>query len=365
MITEVWRMHSSGEVLQSAANRESSDVHRCSASATMGLRKMLSFNVSFMDRFPAPPTHTLRRNSLLETIVPGRHNNLRTALPVCNVLDRSVAPPCTAPAPPQQLLSEDKLQELWSEVAHWTALRVIQSGGLNHKYVYSTPRDSLPLTHHKLATLLLTRYTVPHPLLGHTCGYNTPAVRRTERPFVVVASVDILQYTEYASWDEAAARLLAFAPPVLFYSCASARKPTWTLDLGPLTLKNCVHIGDTVYVDHGGYYAGGVVSDVFLEQWACDPVGFRRCLVEGAWMNDQAGGGDGGEFYLLVHKDWCLRKVRLVYLMRWIISDLDHSSVDLDFQDGAFPCLASLEHDHLIIAQNGCQPTLESGRSRH
>jgi hypothetical protein len=221
------------------------------------------------------------------------------------------------------------------------------------------------LTHHRLATLLLTHYAVPHPLLGHTCGYNTPAVRRTERPFVVVAGVDILQYTEYTSWDDAAARLLAFAPPVSFYNYTSARKPTWTLDLGPLTLKNCVHISDTVYVDHGGYYAGGVVSDVFLERWACDPVGFLRCLVEGAWMDDQAGSGDGNEFYLLVHQDWCLRKARPVYPMRWIISDLDHSSVDLDFQDGAFPCLTSVKHDNLIIAQSGCPPTPESGRSRH
>jgi hypothetical protein len=348
-----------------AANKESSDVYGCSLATTMGLRKMLLFNVSFMDRFPAPPTHMLRRNSSMETIVPGRHNNLRAVLPVCDVLDRSVAPPCAAPAPPQQFLSEEELQELWSEVAHWTALRVIQSGGLNHKYVYSTPRDSLPLTHHRPATLFLSHYRVPHPLLGHTCGYNTPAVRRTERPFIIVAGVDILQYTEYGSWDEAAARLLAFAPPVSFYSCASARKPAWTLHLGPLTLKNCVYISDTVYVDHGGYYAGGTVSDVFLEQWACDPVGFLRCLVEGAWMDDQADGGDGGEFYLLVHEDWCLRKARPVYAMRWIISDLDHSGVDPDFQDGAFPCITSAHHHHLIIAQSGCPPTLESGCSRH
>jgi hypothetical protein len=348
-----------------AVNRESSDVHRCSSPAAMMLRKMLLFNVSFMDRFPAPPTHTLRRNSLLETIVPGRHNNLRVALPACNVLDRSAALPPAAPALPEQFLSEEELQELWSEVGHWMALRVIQPGGLNHKYISSTSRGTLSLTHHRLATLLLSRYALPHPLLGHTCGYNTSSVWRTEQPFIVVAGIDILQYTEYASWDEAAARLLAFAPPVSFYSCASARKPAWTLDLGPLTLKNCVHIGDTVYVDHSGYYAGGVVSDVFLEQWASDPVGFRRCLVEGAWMDYQAASGDGSEFYLLVHEDWCLRKARPVYPMRWIISDLDHSSVDLDFQDGAFLCLRSARCDNLIIAQSGCQPTSESGRSRH
>jgi hypothetical protein len=124
-------------------------------------------------------------------------------------------------------------------------------------------------------------------------------------------------------------------------------------------------IGNTVYVDHGGYYAGGMVSDVFLEQWACDPVGFLRCLVKGAWMDDQAPGGDGGKFYLLVHQDWCLRKARPVYPMRWIISDLDHSRVDPDFQDGAFLCLISLKHDNLIVAQSGCQPTPESGHSHH
>jgi hypothetical protein len=192
-----------------------------------------------------------------------------------------------------------------------------------------------------------------------------PSVRRTERPFVVVAGVDLLQYSEYRSWDEAAARLLAFAPIVSFCSCATARKPVWMVHLGPHTLDNMVHIGDTVYVDHGGYYAGGVVSVVFLERWACDPVGFLRCLVEGAWMNDQPGGGDGDEFYLLVHQDWCLRKPRLMYPMRWIISDLDHSGVDPDFQDGAFPCITSVYHHHLIIVENGCPPTLESGRSRH
>jgi hypothetical protein len=82
-------------------------------------------------------------------------------------------------------------------------------------------------------------------------------------------------------------------------------------------------------------------------------------------MDDQADGGNGGEFYLLVHKDWCLRKARTVYPMRWIISNLDHTSVDPDFQDGAFLCLTSAQHHNLIIAQSGCQPMLESGRLRH
>jgi hypothetical protein len=348
-----------------AANRESSDVHDCSLATTMMLLKMLSFNVLFLDRFPALLMHTLRRKSSLETIVLGCHNNLRTALPVCNILDCSVAPPPTAPGPPLQSLSDEEIQELWSEVSHWTALRVIQPRGSNHKYVDSATCDSLSLTHHRLAKLLLSRYTLPHPLLGHTCGYNTLLVWRTERPFIVIAGIDILQYTEYSSWDEAAARLLAFAPPVVFYSCVPALKPVWIVHLGPHTLENRVYIGDTVYVDHGGYYAGSVVSDVFLERWACDPVGFRPCLVEGAWMDDQADGGDGGEFYLLVHEDWCLRKARPVYPMCWIISDLDHSSVDPDFQDGAFLCLTSAQHHNLIVAQNGRPPTSESGRSRH
>jgi hypothetical protein len=179
-------MHSSGKVLHNAANRELPDTHHCSASATMGLRKMLSFNVSFMDCLPAPPMHTLRWKSSLETIVPGCHNNWHTALPSSNVQDCSVAPPRAAPAPPQQFLSEEELQELWSEVAHWTALCVIQPGGLNHKYIYSTSRGTLSLILCRLATLLLSRYAVLHPLLGHTCGYNTPVVWRTERPFIVV-----------------------------------------------------------------------------------------------------------------------------------------------------------------------------------
>jgi hypothetical protein len=204
----------------------------------MMLRKMLSFNVSFLDRFPAPPTHTLQRNSSMETIVPGRHNYLCAALPLRDVQDRSVTLPYTAPALPEQSLSDEELQELWSEVLHWTALREIQPGGLNHKYVYSTPRDSLFLNHHRLAMLLLTRYIVPHPLLGHTCGYNTQVVQRTERPFIAVAGIDILQYTEYSSWDEAAAGLLAFAPIVSFYSCVTACKPVWIVHLGPHTLEN-------------------------------------------------------------------------------------------------------------------------------
>jgi hypothetical protein len=348
-----------------AVDRESSDVHNCFPATTMTLRKMLSFNVSFLDLFPAPPTHTMRRNSSLETIVPGRHNNLRAALPACDVQDCSVAPPCATSLPLGQPWTEEEIRELESELVHWTVLRVIQPGGLNHKYVHSTSLDTLSLTHCRLATILLSLYRVPHPLLGHACGHNTPSARRTERPFVIVAGVDILQYLQYSSWDEAAARLLAFAPIVSFYNCVAARKPVWIVHLGPHTLENFVYIGDTVYVDHGGYYAGGVVSDVFLERWACDLLGFLRCLVEGAWMNDKPGGGNGDEFYLLVHQDWCLRKARAVYPMRWIISDLDHSSVDPDFQDGAFLCHRSARRDNLIIAQNGCQHTSESGRSRH
>jgi hypothetical protein len=269
----------------------------------MTLRKMLSFNISFLDLFPAPPTHTLRRNSSLETIVPGCHNNLRAALPACDVQDRSIAPPCAASVPVGQPWTKEEIQELESELVHWTALRVIQPGGINHKYVHSTPCDSLSLTHHRLATLPFSLYHTPHPLLGHACGYNTPSVRRTERPFVVITGVDILQFTEYSLWDEAAARLLAFAPIVSFYSCVSVCKPVWIVHLGPHTLENMVHIGDTVYMDHGGYYTSGMVSDVFLERWSCDPVGFLRCLVEGAWMNDQAGGSKGNKFHLLVHQD--------------------------------------------------------------
>jgi hypothetical protein len=129
-------------------------------------------------------------------------------------------------------------------------------------------------------------------------------------------------------------------------------------------LKNHVYIGDTFYVDHSGYYAGGVVSDVFLEPWARNLVNYWRCLVEGAWMDDRTG-RDGGNFYVLVHKDWCLRKARLLYPMRWIISDQDHSTIDPDFQDGAFPCLRSAIYHNLIVAQNGCQPTSESDRLHH
>jgi hypothetical protein len=129
-----------------AANREVLNNNYCSSPATMGLRKMLSFNISFMDWFPAPPMHTLQQNLSMETIVPGHHNNLRTALPLSNSQNHSVAPPRTAPAPPEQFLSEEELQELWSKMALWTALHVIQPRGLNHKYVYSRPHDSLAHT---------------------------------------------------------------------------------------------------------------------------------------------------------------------------------------------------------------------------
>jgi hypothetical protein len=80
-------------------------------------------------------------------------------------------------------------------------------------------------------------------------------------------------------------------------------------------------------------------------------------------MNDQPGGSNGDKFHPLVHQNWCLCKVRPLYPMCWVISDMDHSSVDPDFQDGVFSCLTSVKHDNLIIAQSGCQPMLESDRS--
>jgi hypothetical protein len=129
------------------ANRELSHVHHCSASAAIMLCKMLSFNVLFLDRFPAPPTHTLRRNCSLETIIPGCYNNLRAAPPMRDIQDRFVTPPRAAPAPPKQFLTEEELRELWSKLAHWTELNVIVPEGLNHKYVYSTLRNNLSLTH--------------------------------------------------------------------------------------------------------------------------------------------------------------------------------------------------------------------------
>jgi hypothetical protein len=70
---------------------------------------------------------------------------------------------------------------------------------------------------------------------------------------------------------------LVFAPIVSFYSCVVVCKLVWIVRLGPHILENMVHIGNTVYVDHSGYYAGGVVSDMFLEQWACDP--WETCVA--------------------------------------------------------------------------------------
>jgi hypothetical protein len=110
--------------------------------------------------------------------------------------------------------------------------------------------------------LRLTKYNYDDVPKGHTLGHCLSAARATDIQYTVATTQSPGQKKTYTTHLEALECLYTFAPPVKYTGYLTPDRPSWLLFLGRHTLQKVVRIGDVVYVDHSGFYAGGVVVEV-------------------------------------------------------------------------------------------------------
>jgi hypothetical protein len=176
--------------------------------------------------------------------------------------------------------------------------------------------------------LRFTKYNYNDVPRGHTLGYCLSAVRATNIQYTVTTTQSPGKKKTYATHLAALECLYAFAPPVGYTGYLTLDRPSWLLFLGCHTLQKVICIGDVVYVDHSGFYAGGVVIDVSPPPW--EDFGFHRVLVQGAWVEHAKPGEDGAYFYLLVTGGMC-SKIKHAYAGRWILDEHPHDHIDSTF----------------------------------
>jgi hypothetical protein len=136
------------------------------------------------------------------------------------------------------------------------------------------------------------------------------------------------QRKTYKTHAEAAAHIYSLAPLADFLGYLEDNRPSWLLYLGPQTLEKNVRVGDLVYVDHSGFYAGGVVLK--LAPTRREDAGLRSMLVKGAWKDCEVTKGDGTFFYFLVTPDRCAVTTHAIPA-QWIIDKHPHDQVDITF----------------------------------
>jgi hypothetical protein len=163
---------------------------------------------------------------------------------------------------------------------------------------------------------------------GHTLGFHLSHLRATDRKFTVVSTHTPGQQKTYKTHAEAAAHIYSLALPADFSGYLEDDRPSWLLYLSLRTLEKNVRVGDLVYVDHSGFYAGGVVLE--LAPTRREDAGLRRVLVKGAWKDCEVTKGDSAFFYLLVTPDRCAVTARAIPA-RWIIDEHPHNQVDATF----------------------------------
>jgi hypothetical protein len=126
---------------------------------------------------------------------------------------------------------------------------------------------------------------------GHTLGFHLSHLRATDRKFTVVSTHTPGQRKTHKTHAEATAHIYSLAPPADFSGYLEDDRPSWLLYLSPRTLEKNVRIGDLVYVDHSGFYAGSVVLEIAPTRR--EDAGLRRVLVKGAWKDCEVTQGDG------------------------------------------------------------------------
>jgi hypothetical protein len=196
----------------------------------------------------------------------------------------------------------------------------------------------------RLAQRRINKYRFDDIPMGHTVGLNLVGLRKTNMSWVVVACYAPDQIAMFSSSEEAAAHVFAFAPPVGFCNILGLGCPQWVFHLGTQTLAKVVQLGDLVYTDRDGFYAGGAIIDEVSPPNNPLP-GYRHLVVKGSWV-DRGTDADGAHFCVLVPTHFYLPVPRANYRAQWVISEYDHCDVDPRFQESAY---LSIIHSHLLI----------------
>jgi hypothetical protein len=126
----------------------------------------------------------------------------------------------------------------------------------------------------------------------------------------VVSTHTLGQRKTYRTHTEAVVHIYTLALPADFSGYLEDNRPSWLVYLSPRTLEKNVRVGDLVYVDHSGFYAGGIVLE--LAPMRREDAGLRRVLVKGAWKDCEVTKGNGAFFYLLVTPDQCAVTVHAI-----------------------------------------------------
>jgi hypothetical protein len=277
--------------------------------------------------FPLPPVYLNARpdseiyshhNSSSETITPASYAALTPT-------DASALPAGQA-RHVRFNIPIDHAQEELSNEGFWVHYPRIIPGGINTEYV-SLQNIINSFSYHflRLVMLRFTKYNYNDVPGGHTLGHCLSAVRATDIQYTVTTTQSPGEKKTYATHLAALECLYAFAPPVEFTGYLTLDRPSWLLFLGQHTLQKVVRVGDVVYVDHSGFYAGGVVVEVFRP--LREDFGFHRLLVKGAWIERAKPGEDGAYFYLLVTGGMC-SKIKRAYAGRWILDEHPHDQID-------------------------------------
>jgi hypothetical protein len=148
----------------------------------------------------------------------------------------------------------------------------------------------------------------------------------------------------FPSEEEAAAHVFAFAPLVGFCNILGLGCLQWVFHLGAHTLAKVVRLGDLVYADRNGFYAGGAIIDEVAPPNNPLP-GYRHLVAKGAWVNCGTD-ADGAHFCVCVPTHFYALVPRANYRAQWVISEYDHHDVNPWFQESAY---LSIIHSHLLI----------------
>jgi hypothetical protein len=141
--------------------------------------------------------------------------------------------------------------------------------------------------------------------------------------------------------------MLPQAPALTVCPLVTLNQPSWLLFLGQHMLQNVVCVGDAVYVNHSGFYAGSVVVEIFPPLW--EDFGFHFALVKGAWMERAKPGKDSAYFYLLVTGGMC-SKIKCTYPGQWVLDEHPHNQID-PTHGGKFHILSSMKF-HIQITHS-------------
>jgi hypothetical protein len=121
----------------------------------------------------------------------------------------------------------------------------------------------------------------------------------------------------FASFSEARTFLTVYAPPITYFGRRGHKNPFWRIRLNEVDPIS-VHIGDLVYVEDSGFFAGGIVESL-------TGIGYGslnrdlRVRVKGVWVSTSEPEVHGKHFYLDVPCGGVIREPRSPIPGRWVL----------------------------------------------